>query len=135
METRLTALRRVTAVLNPFMRLVAGWAPTLGIVTHVGRRSGRKFRTPVNVFRRGDRYHFALAYGSAVDWLQNVVAAGDCELRTGGRTVRLVEPELMVDPELGALPLPVRLLERAFGVTEVLRMRSGADGGDQVRLG
>ena len=53
----------------------------------------------MNVFRRGDSYVFALTYGADVNWVKNVVAAGECELRTGGRDMRLVEPELFVDPK------------------------------------
>jgi hypothetical protein len=37
--------RRVT---NPVHRLWAGWAPTYAIIEHVGRRSGKPYRTPVN---------------------------------------------------------------------------------------
>ena len=28
----------------------AGWAPTFAIIEHVGRRSGKPYRTPVNAF-------------------------------------------------------------------------------------
>ena len=78
--------RRVT---NRLTRHIAWWAPGFAIVTHVGRRSGRTYRTPVNVFRDGDRYVFALTYGRDADWVRNVLAAGRCEIRTRGRTVRL----------------------------------------------
>jgi deazaflavin-dependent oxidoreductase (nitroreductase family) len=117
-------LRRFTArFVNPLTRFVAPWLPGFAIVIHVGRRSRRTYRTPMNVFRRGDHYHFALTYGSDVDWLKNVFAAGGCEIKTVGRTVRLVEPELLFDHELRYLPRPARLIERLNGVTETLRMR------------
>jgi hypothetical protein len=31
--------------------LFAGWLPGFGILTHVGRKSGKVYRTPINVFR------------------------------------------------------------------------------------
>lgn len=31
-------------VTNPIQRLWAGWAPTFGILEHVGRKSGKTFR-------------------------------------------------------------------------------------------
>jgi hypothetical protein len=52
-----------TRVTNRVTRHIASWMPGFAIVCHVGRRSGRLYRTPVNVFRDGDRYLFALTYG------------------------------------------------------------------------
>jgi hypothetical protein len=37
--------------------------------------------------------------------------------------VRLVEPELIVNPDWGLVPRPVRLIEGLAGVNEFLRMR------------
>ena len=34
-------------------RLIAGRAPGFGIIHHVGRKSGRRYETVVNVFRDG----------------------------------------------------------------------------------
>ena len=59
-----------------------------------------------------------------MQWVRNVLAAGGCTLRTRGRDVRLVEPELIVDAKLTLLPLPVRLFLRPMRVTEVLRLRA-----------
>jgi deazaflavin-dependent oxidoreductase (nitroreductase family) len=127
-RTRMWRFRHaVTRYVDPLLRPVAGRLPAFGIVTHRGRKTGRTYETPVNVFRRGDRYLFFLTYGSDVQWVQNILAAGGCTLRTRGREVRLVEPELIADPELRLAPPFVRFVEkRLAGVTEVLRMRSAA---------
>lgn len=37
-------------VTNPVQRLWAGVIPTMGILEHVGRRSGAHYRTPLTVF-------------------------------------------------------------------------------------
>jgi deazaflavin-dependent oxidoreductase (nitroreductase family) len=123
---RMRFLRPFAArVINPVTRLFAGWLPGFAILSHVGRKSGRTYRTPINVFRLGDQYLFALTYGSDVDWVKNVLAAGGCEMRTRGKDVRLVEPELLVDPELRLLPWPLgALLGRLDRVTEIVRMRA-----------
>ena len=63
-------------VVNPRMRHLARIAPYLGVVHHVGRKSGKTYVTPVMVFRAQSRWLFALTYGSQVDWARNVVAAG-----------------------------------------------------------
>ena len=115
----------VTRYVDPVLRPLAGRLPTFGIVTHRGRKTRRSYQTPVNVFRRGDTYLFLLTYGSDVQWVKNILAAGTCELRTRGKDVRLVEPEVIEDPELRLAPAFARLVERhVAGVTEVLRMHS-----------
>ena len=111
------------AVVNPLTRLFAGRAPMFGIVRHRGRRSGRLYRAPVNVFRQGDDYLVALTYSSQVDWVRNVLAAGGCELETGGRVVRLAAPELFVDRTRRLMPFPVRQFLGLVNVTEFLRLR------------
>ena len=111
-------------VVNPVTRRFAGQVPGFAILTCVGRTSGRVYKLPINVFRRGDRYTLALTYGSDVDWVKNVLAAGGCSIRERGRDVRLVEPELVRDSKLLPLPPAVRLIARLIGVTELLRMRA-----------
>jgi deazaflavin-dependent oxidoreductase (nitroreductase family) len=112
-----------THVFNRFARHFAGWLPYFGILTYRGRKSGRTYRTPLNAFRQGDGYLFALTYGSDVDWVRNVVAAGEAELRTGRRDVHLVEPEVFIDPSRRVMPQPFRLFLGVDRVTEFLRMR------------
>jgi deazaflavin-dependent oxidoreductase (nitroreductase family) len=122
--TRMRFLRPFTTrVFNPIFRPLAGWLPGFGILTYTGRKTGRRYRTPINVFRRGDEYIFALTYGSDVQWVKNVVAAGGCQIRVRGRDIRLVDPEVFVDPSRRLMPLPVRLILRLDRVTEFLRMR------------
>jgi deazaflavin-dependent oxidoreductase (nitroreductase family) len=111
-----------TRVVNPVTRRFAGHLPGFAILTYVGRRSGRTYRTPINVFRNGQDYVVALTYGGGVQWVRNVLAAGGCELETMGRIVRLSEPRLFVDPGQRLIPLPVRLFLRLMGVTEFLSM-------------
>jgi hypothetical protein len=40
------------AVTNRMTSLFAGWLTGFGILTHVGRKSGKLYRTPVNVIMR-----------------------------------------------------------------------------------
>jgi deazaflavin-dependent oxidoreductase (nitroreductase family) len=122
--TRMQFLRPFTTrFFNPISRLVVGWLPGFGLLIYRGRKSGREYRTPMNVFRRGDSYVFALTYGSGVQWVQNVLAAGECSVRRVGRDIRLVEPELLVDPERRLMPIPIRQFLGLMRVTEFLRMR------------
>jgi PPOX class probable F420-dependent enzyme/deazaflavin-dependent oxidoreductase (nitroreductase family) len=123
-RTRLWGARHVvTRVVNPFNRLFAGRLPWFGVLTHVGRRSGTRYRAPVNLFEHGNEVVFMLTYGSDAAWVKNVVAAGRCEVRTRQRDVHLAEPELFVDPARRLVPAPVRFLGRLVGATEFLRMQ------------
>jgi deazaflavin-dependent oxidoreductase (nitroreductase family) len=95
-----------------------------GVLTHVGRTTGRTYRTPINLFRRGDECLVFLTYGSDVQWVKNVLAAGRCSVETRGRVVELIDPELIDDPQLRPAPLHIRFVERRIaGVTRYLRMR------------
>jgi deazaflavin-dependent oxidoreductase (nitroreductase family) len=124
--TRMRVIRPFTThVFNPIARRFAGWLPGFGILEYKGRKSGRTYRTPINVFRRGDWFVFALTYGADVQWVKNIVGAGGCILRTRGRAVRLVDPELFVDPSRRLMPLLVRIVLRFDRATEFLRMRIG----------
>lgn len=112
-----------THVFNPFTRRFVHRLPGFAIISYRGRRSGKTYRTPMNVFRDGDAYVFALTYGSDVQWVKNVLAAGTAELQVGGRTIRLCDPELFVDPKRRLMPLPVRVVLGLLRVSEFLRMR------------
>ncbi len=116
-----------TRLFNPLSRHFAGWLPGFGILSYVGRKSGRLYRTPLNVLKRDDRYVVALTYGSEVDWVRNVLAAGQADLRARGRDIHLVEPELFVDPTRHLMPLPVRIVLRLNDVEEFLRMKVRSD--------
>jgi deazaflavin-dependent oxidoreductase (nitroreductase family) len=123
--TRLWFLRRFTTqVVNPLTRRFPGLVPGCAILTHAGRASGRRYRTPIILLRRGDDYVIALTYGSESHWVKNVLAAGGCELRAHGRDVRLVEPEVFVDPARRLMPFPYRIATTGVGVTEFLRMHA-----------
>ena len=126
-RTRMWRYRRyVNRYLNPVTRPLARRLPSFAILTHRGRTSGRTYRTPINVFRRGDAYIFLLTYGSDVQWVKNVLASGSCSIETRGRVVKLIEPELITDPELRPAPPFARFIERhVAGVTQYVRMRAG----------
>lgn len=106
--------------LNRLTRHIAPWAPSFGVVVHRGRKSGKTFRTPVNVFVRDNAYVFALTYGVQSDWVRNVQAAGGCELISRRKTVQLTAPRLEHTESRGDLPLVVRTILRTTKVHDYL---------------
>lgn len=93
---------------NPLMRTFAGAVAPLALVHHVGRKSGRSYRTPVLAFRVAQGYVTPLPYGTDTDWCLNVLKAGECTLETTGRKATLTNPRI-VDAD-DALPLFPALL-------------------------
>jgi deazaflavin-dependent oxidoreductase (nitroreductase family) len=104
---------------GPFAARLPGFA----IVRHVGRRSGREYSNPVNLFRHDDRYVIALTYGPDSQWVRNVLAAGEARVLTRGRSLRLVEPEVVHDPSRALVPPPVRPILRALDVSDFMLLR------------
>jgi deazaflavin-dependent oxidoreductase (nitroreductase family) len=99
--------------LNRATRHIASWLPGFGVVVHRGRRSGRTYRTPVNVFQAQDGYVIALTYGHRSDWVQNVLAAGEADLITRGRELHVHAPRISHDRQaVRAIARPILQLLR-----------------------
>jgi deazaflavin-dependent oxidoreductase (nitroreductase family) len=92
----------------------------------VGRKSGRVYRTPVNVFRAPNGFIVALTYSSQSEWVKNVLAADSCELKTIGRKYRLVAPKVVRDTTRRRFPLPVRLILTLVGADEYMELSNFA---------
>ncbi|OBG50737.1 peptidase [Mycolicibacterium fortuitum] len=108
--------KRVT---NPAARAITPWLPNLGTLEHVGRKSGKRYRTPLLVFKTHDGYAILVGYGPQTDWLKNVLAGGPVALHKRGRVVALTDPRVVSKAE--AAPLVIRssrLLYNAFPYNE-----------------
>jgi deazaflavin-dependent oxidoreductase (nitroreductase family) len=117
--------------LNRVVIHIAPWMPGFGVVVHRGRRSGNLYRTPVNVFTAEDGYVFALTYGPDTDWVKNVLAAGGCELRTRGRTIRLTSPRLFHDESRRHIRPLERGVLRVIAVTDFMSLKRGGEAGER----
>lgn len=101
--------------LNPLMVHLAGrrhWYAAR--LEHVGRRSGHPYATPLVAHRVPGGFAVPLPYGSGVDWLRNLMAAGRAELTVKGVAYTVTAPRTVPSVELaGSLaPLTRRLLRR-----------------------
>ena len=106
---------RVTGPLAPRL-------PGFGVVVHTGRKSGREYRTPVNVFRTRRRFVIALTYGTR---------GGLGAERAGRRRLRPDHPRAapyeLTGPQIvhttspaSAVPAPVRARLRLLNVADFL---------------
>lgn len=110
------------AFTNRVLGRMAGRMPPFAIIVHEGRRSGRRLRTPVVVFRTEDGYGVALTYGRDSDWVKNVVKAGSCDIITRGSTVHAIEPRIVRDPRRRQVPSPVRIVLSLVGADDFLHL-------------
>ena len=89
-------MRHVNRVLtNPLLGTFAWLVPPLAVVHHVGRKTGRAYRSPVVAFSSDAGVAIPMTYGRDVDWARNVVRANECELERMGRRVALREPRIV----------------------------------------
>lgn len=100
-------------LLNPLMMQVAGrrfWYAS--VIRHTGRRSGKTYSTPIVADVAGDHVLIPLPYGTAVDWVRNVLTAGEATIVSKGRTYVAAAPEIIDSTR--ALPLLPRDRRRTF---------------------
>ncbi|QUR66278.1 nitroreductase family deazaflavin-dependent oxidoreductase [Mycobacterium spongiae] len=90
-------------VTNPIQRLWAGWLPTMAILEHLGRKSGKRYRTPLTVFSAevdgAPGVAILLTYGPDRDWLKNLVAADGGRMRRYGKTFDVTDPRRLTKAE------------------------------------
>ena len=88
----------VNRVVNPW--LVARGVSVLsrgeiGLLEHVGRRSGVVRVTPVHPVRTTEGFRIVVPLGSESQWARNVLAAGHCRLQVADEVHELDEPWLL----------------------------------------
>lgn len=81
-------------------------------IHHTGRRSGKAYATPVVAERFADGFVVPLPYGTRVDWLLNILAAGRASVSSQGENYDVAHPEVIDAPAAMRLLSPER--QRSF---------------------
>lgn len=99
--------------MNPLMRPLAGRVPGIAVVIHRGRKSGTEYRTVVTPYIEGDVLATTLIHGKT-NWVKNVLAAGEADVRLSGRDLHIVNPRIVpVGSDGAGLPrIPRRALAK-----------------------
>jgi deazaflavin-dependent oxidoreductase (nitroreductase family) len=84
--------RGLNALVRPLARLGLAGRRTY-VLSVEGRKSGRRWSTPVSIVRLGDERWLVAPYGER-NWVRNARAAGWVELRRGRTSERLAVREL-----------------------------------------
>ncbi|MFT4127126.1 MAG: nitroreductase family deazaflavin-dependent oxidoreductase [Gordonia sp. (in: high G+C Gram-positive bacteria)] len=88
----------------PYVNPVARKLPTVAVVKHRGRTSGKGYETPVTAFRKDDVIAIGLLHGKT-QWVRNVLAAGEATIRMSGKDLHVSNPRI-VPPGSDATGLP-----------------------------
>jgi hypothetical protein len=125
-------------VVNPWFErhgVIAGSRGEIGLIEHVGRKSGIVRRTLIHPMPTADGFRFIVPVGERSEWARNVIAAGRCRLVADGQTLELGEPALELPAHVPDLPRPIRALFGWLGF-RYLRMQTtgtaAADVTDEV---
>jgi deazaflavin-dependent oxidoreductase (nitroreductase family) len=102
--------------MNPVVKKVARFLPSLAVIEHRGRTSGKDYKTVVNAYRKGNTLAIILGHGKA-DWVKNVLAAGEADMHLFRQDAHIVNPRVVPagtdDP---ALPAVARRAARRIAV-------------------
>ena len=80
--------------LNPIIQPLAKYLPGMAIISHRGRTSGTPYETVVTPYRKGDTVAISLIHGKT-NWVKNILAAGEADIRLRGKDVHLVNPRVL----------------------------------------
>ena len=112
--------RRVT---NPLLGTISDRVWPMATLHHVGRSSGRRYRTPVFAFTTPRGLVIALTYGTQVQWLRNLEAAGGARMVRRGRVLVLSAPvRLHGDDGVRLVPAVIRTGLRVMRVDDFVEV-------------
>lgn len=102
--------------MNPVAKRVARFMPGASVIKHRGRKSGKPYETVVTTYRKGNLLAIALGHGKA-DWVKNVLAAGEADVRLYRREIHVTNPRVIpVGAADSSLPWAIRMQGRRVAV-------------------
>ena len=112
--------------LNPLMLKFVGTVPgPFAVIRHQGRRSGKRYETPIIVLPAAGGFVIALTYGPEVDWYRNWRAEGRATLLRHGKRYTLAQPEpVTLASAMPAFPRPLRGILRRSRTQDFVRVRA-----------
>jgi len=98
--------------INPVAVTAARFMPGISVIRHRGRKSGKSYETAISAYRKGNTVAIMLAHGKT-NWVKNILAGGEAELRLGRRDLHLVNPRIVAaGTDDASLPRMVRIAAR-----------------------
>jgi deazaflavin-dependent oxidoreductase (nitroreductase family) len=97
----------VNRVVDPWLvrqGIVSKSEGEIGLLEHVGRKSGAVRVTPVHPVPTETGFRIIVPLGEESQWAQNVLAAGHCRIQVGEVVHELDEPTLVAPTSVAGLP-------------------------------
>jgi deazaflavin-dependent oxidoreductase (nitroreductase family) len=119
-------LKGLTKVFNPLAMPIAslGLIPVWGVIRHTGRRSGKRYDTPIALMATRDGFVIPLPWGDKTDWCRNIRAANGGVVRWARHEYTVREPEVVDRAAAAPAFNPVlRRLLPVLGIERFLRVR------------
>lgn len=118
-------LKRSAKYFNPLILGLAGSGiiPVWAVILHTGRRSGRRYRTPIAIRPSASGFVIPLPFGKT-DWCRNVMAGNDTVISWKGRAHHVGSAQMM-DKATGerAFPAPLRRAMAVLHITQFLAVQ------------
>jgi hypothetical protein len=93
------------------------------VIDYIGRRSGRRYTTPVRLVERPDGFYIPLTYGPRTSWYLNLQTR-PAKLHWWGRTIPVGNPTLVpTSVVIDQLPLASRFLLWLDGTDQCVRIQ------------
>jgi deazaflavin-dependent oxidoreductase (nitroreductase family) len=93
------------------------------VIHHVGRKTGNRYRTPLEAHEVEGGFVFIMVYGPKTDWAQNVLVAGSAELEYHGETLALEGPrKISKEAAQALLPETTKAPPAFLNITDYLQM-------------
>ena len=93
------------------------------VLIHMGRSSGKTYRTPLDAHPLPGGYLFIPLYGPRTDWVRNVMAAQGARLSVDGQEIELRSPRLVKKKDIWPLvPTTSKSYPGISSESQLLRM-------------
>lgn len=109
---------RMNRIVDPVLMrrgIAGGGRSEVGVIEHVGRRSGVRRLTPVHAVPTDDGFRIVVPLGLQSQWARNVLAAGHCRMQLHDVVYELDEPQLLAPHAMQELSSLARLVTGRLG--------------------
>ncbi len=129
MDKRRVSKALAKYVVNPVVKLVAGYVPWWSLLETTGRKSGKPRRNPVGNGLKGDTFWIVAEHGAHAGYVKNIKADPHVRVRVKGRW-RTGTAQLLPDDDARKRQRELRSVNAAFVRlmgTDLMTVRIGLD--------